>query len=385
MGGTISKILLVIITLVMPLMGYNQSVFNKAFDESNTANHTTNALEYLDHYYFTQKAFIGGAAVLQAVCLDSNGSIVKKEPIVIDSVKNIFYGYSGSLQRLTTNEFCQLYKTGGDSVLQMVFFDDSLEVTRSAVYPMNSFTGPCIVKQTDDSTLLVLGQVSNPSYWDLVLINTDLQGNERWRTVFGEAGKDDYGFSIEFIDNHIFIGGQTYYTSNSIANSHIFKLNSQGQLLFDTIYSNLNNGGFMAYHEDYGLYITGEKNNSNFRYPYLAQISYNDLSITWEENYFTQDTLVSTQQMIIRDDGVITMSGGVLINNEFAGLFFQTNANGDSLGSKVLEHIPGERAAFTDIRPTSDGGYIMAGQTNAPTQDSWIVKVNAWGCDNIPC
>ncbi len=385
MGSSLIRVLTILIILTVSFLGSGQSVFNKAFDEANTANHTSNALEYADQYYFTQKAFIGGAAVLQAICLDSNGLVVKKKPLVVDSIKNIFYGYGGAFQRLSSNEFCQLYKTGGDSTLKLVFFDDSLDVIRTVEYALNLYSGPGIVKQTNDSTLLLLGLVSNPSNWDIVLINTDLQGNERWRTIFGEPGKDDYGFSIEIINNEIFVGGQTFYNSTSVANSHLFKLTSSGQLLNDTIYNGFNNGGFLTYNENYGLYNTGVVNKSNFLIPFLSLINSNNLSTIWEHTYFVDDTLVAPQQMIINDNGIISISGGKLIMNEYSGWFFQTNADGDSLGSKILEHIPNESAAFNDIRPTSDGGYILAGQTDAPTQDSWIVKVNAWGCDNIPC
>jgi hypothetical protein len=88
---------------------------------------------------------------------------------------------------------------------------------------------------------------------------------------------------------------------------------------------------------------------------------------------------------VISDNGTITTAGSNWENGLAEGLFFQSNHLGDSLGSKLIEHIPGERAQFDDIRPTSDGGYILAGETHIPGQDSWIVKVNAWGCDNIPC
>jgi hypothetical protein len=160
--------------------------------------------------------------------------VVKKKALVVDSIKNIFYGYAGSFQRLSSGEFCQLYKTGGDSTLKMVFFDDSLEVTRTVEYTLNLYSGPGVIKQANDSTLLVLGQVTNPSTWDLVLINTDLQGNERWRTIFGEPGKDDYGFVIEQMNSKIIVSGNT-----QTLGPHIYDIDQMGNVtmqdLFDEI------------------------------------------------------------------------------------------------------------------------------------------------------
>jgi hypothetical protein len=185
------------------------------------------------------------------------------------------------------------------------------------------------------------------------------------------------------LNNNIIVGGQTYYTSQ-IAHPHLYEFNNSGLLLFDTAYTQFDNGGFLTNHQNYGLYLTGIKYYSNNRQPYLISIN-TDFSINWSKNYFSNDTAVTTTQMVIRDDGIITMAGTKLINGEFSGLFFQTNAQGDSLGSKIIDHLPNELAAFNDIRSTSDGGYIMAGQTRAPSQDSWIVKVNKWGCDELPC
>mgnify|MGYP000253517502 CR=1 FL=1 len=97
MGSAVNKIALIVITLIMPFIGYNQSVFNKAFDESNTANHTANALEVNKQYYFTQKTFKNGGAHIEAVKLDSLGvvllksDVVSTNPVILGFYKDEFY------------------------------------------------------------------------------------------------------------------------------------------------------------------------------------------------------------------------------------------------------------------------------------------------------
>jgi hypothetical protein len=383
MGSSITKYIILIFVLGIANFGITQNVFNKAFDESNTANHTANVLDYSNKFYFTQKSFISGNAVLEALILDTMGQVLRKKHLVLDSNFNIFYGFPGSFQRLTNNEFCQQFHTALDSTINLVFFDDSLNVIRNTHYDFGNFITAGVIKQINDSTLLTLGRVKNVTKYNLFLINTDLQGNERWRTTFGETGKDNYGFSIEFASNHIIVGGQTLI-NGSTSHPSIFKFNQTGTLVFDTTYTQYSSGGHFFTHPSFGWYMSAAKNTSSRYYPVLLKLN-TDFTVSFAKTYFSNEKYVSIGQHKINDAGIITSAGMQIVNNLITGLFFQTNHNGDSLGSKLLDHIPGERAQFHDIRPTSDGGYILAGETHTPSQDSWIVKVNEWGCDNIPC
>ncbi|MFT4755285.1 MAG: hypothetical protein ACI85Q_002854 [Salibacteraceae bacterium] len=384
MGGSIKTVILLFIALGNASFGFSQSVFNVAFDESNTANHTANALEVGDSYFFVQKTYKNNAVQLEGVELDNSGIVVKKQIVVFHPSLNIFYGYPGSLQYLTSNEFCQLYHIGPDSGINVVFFDSNLAVTRDKRYDFGYFLNAGVVKQVNDSTLLVLGRIKNSTTYDLFLINTDLQGNERWRTIFGDSGKNDYGYAIEMVNNKIVVGAQTYQNS-SVSNPHLFILNNTGNPVFDTTYFGYNNGGYLAYHPNYGLYLSASRNLSGGGIrPSIIRLNAN-FTIDWAKEYFRDKDFVYLGPHVISDNGTITTAGSNWENGLAEGLFFQSNHLGDSLGSKLIEHIPGERAQFDDIRPTSDGGYILAGETHIPGQDSWIVKVNAWGCDNIPC
>lgn len=380
MDRTINHIFITIFILVLPYLGQSQSVFNKAFDESNNANHTSNALELNDSYYFTQKTFKNNGAHIEAVKLDSLGGLISKNDVVSNFSLNLFDGSPGSLQYLSNNEFCQLYHVALDSAVDLVFFDTNFVVKRRKRFEFNYFVNAAVISQINDTTILTLGRIQNSSTFDLYLINSDLQGNERWRTIFGEPGKDDYGFAIEKYNSKIIVSGSTIN-----GGAHLYEFNQYGAIVIDTIYSDIYIGRVIHSHKDFGLYFLVEHTNSSTLKNHSGIVKLNsEYEIEWQRDYFSDEDSYF-QQFTIRDDGVLTFAGGIYRQTDLAGLFFQTNHLGDSLGSKLLEHIPDERAQFHDIRPTSDGGYILAGETRAPTQDSWIVKVNAWGCDNIPC
>ena len=383
MGSSIIKIGLIIFILSMAKFSHAQNVFNKAFDEGNISNTTPNVLEAFGKYYFVQKIFKNGNTHLEAVIIDTVGAVFQKTKIATNPTLNIFYGYSGSLQILSTQELCQLYHTALDSGVNLVFFNENLHVIRDIHYDFNFFLNAAVIKQVNDSTLITLGRIQNSSTFDLFLINTDLQGNERWRTIFGEPGKDDYGRSIELVNNEIIVGGQTFENSTT-AHPHLFRFNIQGNLVFDTTYSSFSNGGALVYHTNYGLFLSASVNNNGIYNPAIIKLNQN-LTVNWSKVYFKESSFSSLGKIVIRDNGIISTSGLKVVNNVITGLFFQTNQYGDSLNTKLIDHIPGKRAQFHDIRPTSDGGYIMAGETNNPSQDSWIVKVNAWGCDELPC
>ncbi len=381
MGSSIIKYILLMLILCIAKFSCAQNIFNKAFDEGDISNTTPNALEAFGKYYFVQKIFKNGNTHLEAVIIDTVGAVLLKDEIVTNSTLNIYYGYPGSLQILSSQELCQLYHTALDSAVNLIFFDENLNVIRDVQYDFGYFLNAAVIRQINDSTLITLGRIQNSSTFDLFLINTDLQGNERWRTIFGEAGKDDYGFAIENINNKILVSG-----NSKDLGPHLYEFNMNGNLTFDTIYSNYDFGICIKYHPLHGLFflVDNKITGSSVSNPAILKLNSN-YGIEWSKNYFKDEQFVYLQQLTINDFGIISLAGGKYVNNEFVGLFFQTNQYGDSLGSKLIDHIPGKRAQFHDIRPTSDGGYIMAGETHIPSQDSWIVKVNAWGCDNIPC
>ena len=383
MGGSIVKVTTLLIILSIAQMGNTQNVFNKAFDNANLANYSTNVLEWNHEYYVMQKIYTGNSNALEVIKLDSSGQIILKEIIIEDSNNSIRYGYAGSFQIINDTELCQLYRVNNDNALYLAYFDQNINVSRTFRYAFNSDVYPGLINNINDSTLLILGLTYDTTNLDLVLINTDLQGNERWRTTFGETGKDNYGFSIEFASNHIIVGGQTLI-NGSTSHPSIFKFNQTGTLVFDTTYTQYSSGGHFFTHPSFGWYMSAAMDTSSRYYPVLLKLNTN-FTVSFAKTYFSNEKYVSIGQHKINDAGIITSAGMQIVNNLITGIFFQTNHNGDSLGSKLLDHIPGERAQFHDIRPTSDGGYILAGETRAPSQDSWIVKVNEWGCDNIPC
>lgn len=65
------------------------------------------------------------------------------------------------------------------------------------------------------------------------------------------------------------------------------------------------------------------------------------------------------------------------------------SANGDSLWSRTFAKWDGQNY-FTEIKPTTDGGFIISGYAGNTTgiggyQDMWLVKTDSLGCDTAGC
>ena len=83
---------------------------------------------------------------------------------------------------------------------------------------------------------------------------------------------------------------------------------------------------------------------------------------------------------------------GVIRNTQLnlfdKGMLFKFDENGNELWSRLYSHysgIPvGYPQVFNDVKPTSDGGFILTGETNGPSPPNpvrlWLVKLDSMGC-----
>jgi hypothetical protein len=83
---------------------------------------------------------------------------------------------------------------------------------------------------------------------------------------------------------------------------------------------------------------------------------------------------------------------GVIRNTQLdlfdKGMLYKFDQNGNEIWSRFYSHysgIPvGYPQVFKDVKPTSDGGFILTGETNGPSPPNpvrlWLVKLDSMGC-----
>jgi hypothetical protein len=70
------------------------------------------------------------------------------------------------------------------------------------------------------------------------------------------------------------------------------------------------------------------------------------------------------------------------------GMLYKFDQNGNEIWSRFYSHYSGLPVgypqSFKDVKPTSDGGFILTGETNGPSPPNpmrlWLVKLDSMGC-----
>ncbi len=269
-------------------------------------------------------------------------------------------------------------------------------------------TANCI-QQTSDGGYIVVGNTSsingdvtlNQGQYDVWVVKLNSAGTIVWQNTFGGAQNDNATSVQQTLDGGYIIAGSTV-TSNGYDNFWIIKLNSTGVIVWQnsiggtdhetaTSVQQTSDGGYIvggySYSNDGDISI-----NYGFYDCWVVKLSASGM-IVW------QKTLGGSGDDILNSI-IQTTDGGYI----FAG---QTNSNngdvsghigyGDfwvvklsALGTLVWQKTLGgtEQDNATSIKQTSDGGFIIAGNTysnnndvtgNNGDLDIWIVKINATG------
>ncbi|MEO8087377.1 MAG: T9SS type A sorting domain-containing protein [Bacteroidota bacterium] len=180
---------------------------------------------------------------------------------------------------------------------------------------------------------------------DILLIKTDSLGNEIWEQTYGTAGMFDYGEWITNSNDHNFLISGSQGVALGTTYGWILKIDSLGSIIFSRNY------GFSEYSE----------------FNKLIELSNGDLAICG----FTQLTNP----------------------NRTFGLLYKCDSFGDSLWSFTYSYDTLLQTSNTgryiwDMIRSSDGGYLLAGQTSpgaSGTQDAWLIKVDSLGCTYSGC
>ena len=244
------------------------------------------------------------------------------------------------------------------------------------------------VQQTSDGGYIVAGETSSSgaAFIDIWIIKLTPNGDIDWQKTFGGAN-DDVAYSIQQTsDGGYIVAGQSSSLGNPLGDIWILKLASNGDVFWDKTYgtgsSTANcirqtlDGGYIAAGETY----SSGTGSADF---WVLKLDANgDLQPGWPKKTYGgtyRDAANSIQQ---------TSDGGYIVAGE-------TSSSGanipdflilklDSSGIVQWQKTYGESGydIARSIQQTLDGGYIVAGETSssgAGNADFWILKLNANG------
>jgi hypothetical protein len=241
------------------------------------------------------------------------------------------------------------------------------------------------VQQTSDGGYIVAGETSSfgAGLVDVYLIKTDASGDTLWTRTYGGTNSD-YGYSVQQTqDGGYVVAGSTSSFGAGNGDVYLIKTNASGDTLWTRTYGGTDyDNGYSARQTSDGGYIVAGATNSfgNGNQVYLVKTNASGDTL-WTRAYGGTDYEEgrSVQQ---------TSDGGHIVAGETssfgAGLvdvyLIKADASGDTLWTRTYG---GTSYDFgSSVQQTSDGGYIIAGYTfsfGAGYADVYLIKADAFG------
>lgn len=218
--------------------------------------------------------------------------------------------------------------------------------------------------------------------WTPSLVKTDTQGDTLWTRDFGIKS---YCVQETADSGYIVIGGDNGYEYDG--SLVLIKTNAQGNTLWTRTHAepghNVNAGLFIQVTGDNGYIITGltgiESEEFATRYLWLVKTD-TDGNVQWSRQFGSGEMGELNTGHCVRQ----TRDGGYIISGYLNGLLLlKTNANGDSLWTKIYNSPYG--GVGYSVQELNDG-FIVTGATQNPTaylqetgRKLWLLKTDDKG------
>jgi uncharacterized protein YuzE len=242
------------------------------------------------------------------------------------------------------------------------------------------------VRQTSDGGYIVVGttQSFGAGNWDVFLIKTNAFGNLQWAKTYGGAG-NDLAYSVQQTsDGGYIVAGYTYSFGAGNDDAILIKTDANGNIIWSKTYGGTSTDGAYSVQQtsDGGYIVAGYTYSfgAGDRDAFLVKTDANG-NLEWAKTYggTGDDRAYSVQQT--SDGGYIvtgfTYSFGAGLTDVF---LIKTDANGNIIWAKTYGGASDDRNLA--VRQTSDGGYIVVGRTTSFGAGNWdifLIKTDANG------
>jgi len=236
------------------------------------------------------------------------------------------------------------------------------------------------VQQTSDGGYIIAGTTSPFGTYDVYLVKADPNGDSQWEKTLG-TGDDDRGYSIQQTsDGGYIIAGKTWSFGAGSSDVYLIKTDSAGNLLWQKAFggSDYDEGRSVQQTSDGGYIVAGWTTSFGAGNPdvYLIKTGPNGNS-AWQKTFGgdSNDYGYSAQQTT---DGGYIIAGVTDSYGAGSGdvYLIKTDSAGNLLWQKTFGGSDYDEGS--SVQQTSDGGYIIAGNTSSFGPADMVVKTNVY-------
>ncbi|MCF8296860.1 MAG: T9SS type A sorting domain-containing protein [Saprospiraceae bacterium] len=403
-------ILISFIQILFTLSTSAQSTyFSKIFDIYNTGSLAKHIIETDSGYIIVGHAIDSSTNNLNIILLklDKHGDTLEYKKVGKDSL-NYYAGAHGSF--IKTNDSCYAVTGAIEDSSKtygiLLKFDKQLNVIWQKEHtdsfgPGSNYQSFSQCKQTLDKGFVLVGEIRGAGQYntDILLLKTDSLGNKEWQKTYNYIGADRGWSVIQTSDKGFLIGAGGYIPGVYHSyNGLVINTDSQGNEKWRKIFGSAFNDTYcIVDNAKDGKYIVGTIYAHS---AYTVEVSEAKINIikldTNGSIIFNKEYAGIRKVNQIRN--IRTLEYGSIIavgshdpdTTAFSwGWLLKIGADGDSIWFRNYYKInnQSDQNYLYDVYPTKDNGFIACGQVGGYTvpQSMWVLKVDSFGCDTQGC
>jgi len=241
------------------------------------------------------------------------------------------------------------------------------------------------VQQTTDGGYIITGYTDSfgAGHYDVYVVKTDANGDTLWTRTYGGSNYDEAKFVQQTADGGYIVTGFTSSFGAGSMDVYLVKTDADGDTLWTRTYGgSIDDEGWCVQQTADGGYIIAGTTNSfgaGSMDVYVVKTDANGDAL-WTCTYGGGDWDVGWSVQQTTDGGYIIAGNTMSFGAGGDVYVVKTDANGDTLWT--CTYGGGDWDEGWSVQQTTDGGYIIAGRTEsfgAGEADVWLVKTDANG------
>ena len=269
--------------------------------------------------------------------------------------------------------------------MQFLFAQNIYQRVAKRIAPDNIFPEEetLAMDKTTDGGYILAGYANSDSFGkDMYLMKIDQNGETEWMNAYTLPDEQE-GYDVkQTMDGGFVMVGWDKDLERGVL---VIKTDSGGNISWAKRYGGLESasGRSIAQTDDGGFIIAGDKRTSIWNNIYLLKLDQNG-DFVWHNSFGEELFDDEGYKVILTDDGGFAILGDYARNNSRDIVLIKTDADGNQSWAKT--YAGDAQGVFADrgrdVKQTSDGGYIIAGEHQDPdgaADKAYLIKTNSSG------